>query len=296
MKIWNEPFPNFEGPFAVCIGKFDGLHVGHRLILSTLADEARRHDAQSVAYAFTNGGPLLDTPQEKLSMLETLGMEHVVQAKLDDDFCSLSPEQFIVRLCACGTLKAVVVGADFRFGCDAAGDVALLKRLGVRHGFDVFALGQLTVGGMAVSSTHIRELVREGNVETAAVLLGREYRASGIVQHGMRLGRTLGYPTANFAPEPAKVLPACGVYAAWAEVDGRTWAAMTDIGDKPTFDGKEILYESHLLDYQGDIYGKTITLRLVRRLRDDVRFDGVEALLEQLKRDEADVRALLLRD
>lgn len=296
MQIWNEPFPSFGGPFAVCIGKFDGLHVGHRLILSTLADEARRHNAQSVAYAFTNGGPLLDTPQEKLTMLETLGMGHVVQARLDSDFCSLTPEAFIQRLSACGTLRAVVVGANFRFGCGASGNVAMLRHLGKRYGFEVFALGQVTVGGMAVSSTRIRELVRAGDVENAAVLLGREYRVSGVVREGMRLGRQLGYPTANIAPEPGKVMPAYGVYAACAEVEGHTYAAMTDIGDKPTVGGREPLFESHLLGFDGDLYGKELTLRLVRRLRDEVRFESVEALTAQLRRDEANVRALMLSD
>ncbi len=294
MKIWNEHFPRFDCPFAVCIGKFDGLHVGHRLILSTLADEARRHGAQSVAYVFHNGGALLDTPEEKLSMLETLGMDHVVQADMASDFCSLSPEAFLRQLCACGALKAVVVGANFRFGCGASGDVALLKRLGVRLGFDVFALGQVTMDGLAVSSTLIRERVKAGDVAAAAVMLGREYRVSGVVRQGMRLGRQLGYPTANIAPEPGKVLPAFGVYAAWAEVEGRTYAAMTDVGDKPTVGGKEALFESCLLDFSGDLYGKTLTLRLAHRLRDEVKFESIQALAEQLRRDEASVRAVLL--
>jgi riboflavin kinase / FMN adenylyltransferase len=296
MQIWTENFPKIGQPIAVCIGKFDGLHIGHRLILSTLADEARRHGAQSVAYSFqNNNGALLDTAEEKLEMLQALGMDHVVLAEMGREFMALSPEDFIARLAACGELKAVAVGGNFRFGSGASGDVMRLKRLGLRHGFDVHAIGQVEVAGLAVSSTLIRERVKAGDVESAALMLGREYRMSGIVIDGRRLGRTLGFPTANIAPQPGKALPAFGVYAAWAEVGGRTFAAMTDVGNKPTVQGREILFETHLLDFQEDIYGQRLTLRLVRRLRDEVKFDGVASLAVQLRQDMETVRGMLLK-
>ena len=295
MRIWNKNFPSIGQPITVCIGKFDGLHIGHRLILSTLADQARRHGAQSVAYSFQyKNGELLDTPEEKLEMLQTLGMSHVVLADMGSDFMAMPPEQFIGRLAECGQLKAVVVGSNFRFGRGASGDVALLKKLGLRHGFDVHTIGQVQVGGMVVSSTLIRERVKAGDMEAVTLMLGREYRVCGMVIEGRRLGRTLGFRTANIAPQVGKVLPARGVYAVWADVGEKTYAAMTNIGSNPTVQGSEVVCESHILDFNEDVYGKTLTLRLVKRLRDEVRFESVEALAEQLERDRETVRGMLL--
>jgi riboflavin kinase / FMN adenylyltransferase len=291
MKVYTEYFPTINEPFAVCIGKFDGLHIGHRLILDTLLDEARTQAASSLIYSFEphNGTPLLTSRAEKLELFQSLGIDGVIVAEFTDELMAMTAEEFIQRLADCGRLKAVVVGADFRFGRGAAGDVALLYKLGILYGFTVHAIGQVEVGGQPVSSTLIRQTIREGDAEKAAGLLGREYALSGEVIHGRQLGRKLGFRTVNISLPKGKVVPAYGVYACRVGADGETWPAMTNIGVKPTLDGAEPVVESHLFGFDGDLYGKTITVRLVKKIRDEVRFESLEHLQQQLEKDKLQV-------
>jgi riboflavin kinase/FMN adenylyltransferase len=295
MNIYTEHFPQIDGPFAVCIGKFDGLHIGHRLILDTLLEDARRRGLVSVVYSFEpyNGAPRLTTREEKQALFGALGIDRLIVAELTAEFMAMSAERFIERLAACGELRAVAVGRDFRFGRGAAGDVALLKRLGAGMGFAVHAVEPVTLGGAPVSSTAIRDAVAAGGVGPASLMLGREYALTGEVVRGRELARRLGYNTANMLPPPGKVMPANGVYAAYADVDGRAWPAMTNIGVKPTVNGSELLIESHLLGFEGELYGQTLTVRLVKRIRDEIKFENVDKLAEQLKKDREQVRQIL---
>lgn len=291
MRVFAEPFPKIDEPFVICIGKFDGLHIGHRLILDTLMDEARAKAAVSVAYSFEprNGTPLLTTREEKLNLFSRLGIQCVIQAELSDGLMAMTAEQFIEQLSACGRLKAVAVGQDFRFGRGATGDVELLKKLGNQYGFDVHAIAQVAVDSQPVSSTLIREKVKTGDVECAALLLGREYSLYGEVIRGRQLARQLGYRTANIQMPEGKVIPAYGVYACRVDALGSTWPTIVNIGVKPTINGTELLVESHLLGFEGDLYGKKITVRLVKRIRDEIRFEGLEQLKQQLNIDKMSV-------
>lgn len=295
MRVFSEPFPAINLPFVLCIGKFDGLHIGHRLILDTLLEEAGRLSAASVVYSFEprNGTPLLTAGEEKRELFAALGIAVLITVELGEELMAMTAEQFVEKLAACGDLKAVAVGEDFRFGRGAAGDVALLQKLGQRHRFGVHAIRQVQAEGQAVSSTLIRECVKQGNVERAAQLLGREYSLSGEVVYGRQLGRQLGFRTANILPPAGKVMPSFGEYACWVDVDGKPWPAMANIGIKPTIDGSELLIESHLIGFEGDLYGKRITVRLVKKIRDEIRFTSIDMLAEQLMRDKDMVQHIL---
>lgn len=295
MKVYHQHFPDVCGPFVLCIGKFDGVHIGHRRILDTLAGEARRHSAASVAYSFEprNGTPLLTTREEKIALFEGLGISSVVLAELTDDLMAMTAEQFIARMASCGGLRAIAVGEGFRFGRGAAGNVELLRALGRQFGFEVHEIPQVRLDGQPVSSTLIRECVKSGEVERAAIMLGREYSLSGQVVTGRQLGRQLGFRTANILPPAGKVIPMNGVYACYVDACAGTWPAMVNIGIKPTIDGQELLIESHLIGFEGDLYGKRITVRLVRKIREEIRFDGVGQLAAQLATDRERVISLL---
>ena len=295
MKLYNEPFPNIGRPFAVSVGKFDGVHIGHRLILDTLLEEARRQGLVSVAYSFepVNGAARLTTREEKQALMESLGVDILIMVELTQELMAMPGEAFITTLAGCGELKSVAVGRDFRFGRGAVGDVDLLLRLGAGMGFDVHAVEPVTLGGLPVSSTAIRDAVASGDAGMASLMLGREYALSGEVVRGRELARKLGYRTANILPPHGKVIPANGVYAAYVDAGDQAWPAMTNIGVKPTINGSELLIESHLLGFDGDLYGKQITVRLAKRIRDEIKFADVGKLAEQLQRDGEQVRRIL---
>lgn len=296
MIIHSEHFPHIGGPFVACIGKFDGVHIGHRRILDTLLDEARAHEASSAVFSYEpkNGAPRLTTREEKIALLEELGVDHLALAELTPEFMATPAEEFLKKLLSCGDLKAVAVGQGFRFGRGASGDAELLKRFGAEHGFAVHEIGRVEAGGVPVSSTAIREAVLAGDVELAARLLGREYSLTGEVARGKQLGGTIGFPTANLLKPPGKAMPAPGVYAAWVDVGGQSWPAMTNVGDNPTVAGKYVTVESNLFGFSGDLYGQTVTVRFVKRTRGEIKFTSVNELVEQMKTDESTIRSLLI--
>jgi riboflavin kinase / FMN adenylyltransferase len=296
MKIFTEPFPHIGEPFAVCIGKFDGVHTGHRRILETLLGQAKARRALAVAYSFEprNGAPRLTTAEEKAALLEEMGIGVLIAVDLTENFMAQSARAFIERLATCGGLAAVVVGEGFRYGAGAQGDVTLLREMGRAMDFGVHAIEQVQVGGRPVSSTAIRECLAAGQVERAALLLGREYALTGQVVPGRKLARELGFPTANLLPPANKAMPANGVYATWVETEQGIYPAMTNIGVKPTINGSELLIESHLIGFDGDLYGKTITVRLAGRIRDEIKFDTLEKLQEQMQRDRSTAEKLLI--
>lgn len=291
MNVLSEYFPNIGGPFVACIGKFDGLHIGHRLVLDTLLEEARRHSALSLVYSFEprNGTPRLSMLDEKIELFTALGIDCLIIAELTPEFMATPAEQFVEKLAACGDLKAVAVGRDFRFGQGAMGNVGLLRELGARLGFDVHAIGQAEVDSQLVSSTRIRECVKSGDMECTAKLLGREYALSGEVATGRRLARKLGFRTANILPPHGKVIPAFGVYAAYVDTPDGCWPAMVNIGVKPTVGGDQLLIESHLFGFDGDLYGKKITVRLVAKTRNEIKFASYDQLSEQMAKDKKNV-------
>jgi len=275
-------------PRRLAVGEFDGVHLGHRAVIGD-ADTVLTFDPHPRAVVAPDAAPKLLTPLPvKADIIAGLGVEELVVIPFDGEFAAQSPQAFVddVLVAALGA-REVRVGENFRFGHRAKGDVALLQR---QDAFATTVAAMVEVAGEIVSSTHIRGLVVAGEVEKAAEFLGLPFHLRGIVQHGDKRGRTLGYPTANLVPDNALCYPGNGIYACRAalEVDGawRWWPAAVSIGVRPTFvTGRGVLIEAYLIGYEGDCYDQELRLEFISRLRGEKRFDSAEALIEQMHAD-----------
>ncbi|MEZ4279309.1 MAG: bifunctional riboflavin kinase/FAD synthetase [Myxococcota bacterium] len=294
---------------VLTIGNFDGVHVGHQAILRMIVDRARALDGESVLYTFEphprrvlqseKALRLLETFDQKMETLAAFGVDAVIAEPFDQGFARVSPEEFIQDYVH-GRVRPVevYVGYDFHFGRDREGSMRLLTERGPHLGFSVTVVPEVSVEGRDVNSTRIRQLLSEGQVEEAALLLGRAFCVRGEVTAGDRRGRTLGFPTANLAPE-TEILPAPGVYyghlrQVGAGPEAKSWPAVTNVGYRPTFrDGRDLVAEAHLIDFSGDLYGLEVDLSFEGRLRGEVRFESVDALRAQIARDVASARAHL---
>ena len=282
-------------PSAVALGVFDGVHLGHRAILGAAVAHARALGAPAVACTFEphplevlqpDRAPLpITTLDERLELIAACGIDETVVLAFTPQLATMEPEGFVKdvlvdRLAA----RQVVVGFNHRFGRGARGDAALLRELGARGGFGVDVIEPLTVDGVPVSSTAIRAALGRGDLEAAVRMLGRPYTLPGKVVAGAGRGRTLGFPTANVAPD-RPVLVAPGVYACTAEVAGEPRRAVVNVGVRPTFGEKTLAVEAYLLDFSGDLYGQTVRLTFRSHVREERRFSSVEALRAQIADD-----------
>lgn len=293
------------GPSAVTIGKFDGVHRGHLGVIAQLVAVAAARDLAPVVVTFDRHPMALFNPEacpeslasnaQRAELLEDTAVDATLVLEFDEAFSRLTPEEFVTQvLREALDARLVLVGADFRFGHRGAGDVDVLRSLGEREGFEVVLLDDVTVDGERVSSTRIREHLAAGRVREAAELLGRLPAVRSTVVHGDRIGRELGFPTANLDPAMEGFLPADGVYAAWAWIDGVRYGAAVSIGNNPTFEGVPARRtEAHLLGAKVDAYGKPITLQFVEYIRPMIKFDGVDALVAALTADAERIRAIL---
>jgi riboflavin kinase/FMN adenylyltransferase len=296
---------------VLTIGNFDGLHIGHRQILRTVIDRARAHDGEAVVYTFDphprkvlradRAPSLLTTTEQKLELLAAAQIDLVVLEPFTAEFAKTTPETFVrEHVHAHIDPLEVYVGYDFHYGRDRAGSMKLLTELGPRLGFAVTIIPEVTIGGRDVSSSRIRELLAAGDVEEAKRMLGRSFAVRGAVIRGDQRGRTLGFPTANLAPEN-EVIPAHGVYAGHVRMlddgtppAGTSLPAVTNVGRRPTFKQDDpALAEAHLLDFSGDLYGRRIEVSFEARLRGEERFPGPEALRAQIERDVVAARGKL---
>ncbi len=302
-------FRDDEGPClaprgsVVAIGAFDGVHRGHAALLARVRERAAARGLAAVALSFEPlprqyfGGraavPRLTTPYEKAKRLCALA-DHVGLLRFDARFASTSPEAFVERvLVARLAAREVWVGREFRFGQRRTGDFALLAVLGERHGFEAQAVEPVVNDGERISATTIRTALVAGELERAGRMLGRRWSMGGHVVHGNRLGRKLGFPTANVRMRFG-VAPVHGVFA--VRVDGAGLAkahGVASVGTRPTVGGVEPLLEAHVFDFDGDLYGKRIDVEFVAKLRDEERFDSLEAMTQQMHRDAARARAIL---
>lgn len=277
---------------AVCIGKFDGIHKGHRLLISHAAGQ----EEKTVMFTFSLGeGSVLYAPEEKRYLAEKLGVDYLVEIPFDESFRRQTPEDFAAHILKgkCGAGK-VIVGCDFRFGKERSGDTALLEKLGGKYGFDVVVYDKLILDGEVVSSTRIRRLIQEGEIAQANSLLGTPYFISGVVTKGNQLGRTIQTPTANICPAASKVLPPFGVYAVLADVEGRLYRGVSNLGVKPTIAGKNPTgLEVWLFEYEGDLYGKRMTVYLVDAMRPEQKFDSLLELKTQIQKDTVRAKEIL---
>jgi riboflavin kinase/FMN adenylyltransferase len=293
---------------AVTIGNFDGVHRGHQALVGAAIAEARSASGTSVVLTFDphpsrvlspERAPLaLMTLEQKAEVLEGLGLDRLLVLPFTPELARESPGAFARSLLA-ETLgaRAVVVGANFRFGRNRAGDVALLRQLGAGLGFEVRAVAPVLEDGAPINSTRIREALARGAVESARVLLGRRFFVDGSVVPGVGRGRTLGIPTANLAVVN-ETIPGGGVYACWCRARDEPPApplpAVVNVGRRPTFGGTSVLVEAHLLDFDGDLYGRRLRVEFEARLREERRFEGPGPLVEQIRRDIEAARVLLL--
>ncbi|MBM4337253.1 MAG: bifunctional riboflavin kinase/FAD synthetase [Deltaproteobacteria bacterium] len=294
---------------VLTVGNFDGLHLGHRALLDAVLARAAELGRDSALYTFDphprrllfpeQAQPSLMTRGQLRSELESIGIDVLVREAFDHAFAALSPEEFLrdVIVARVGPAE-IFVGRDFHFGKGRAGSGDWLRDSAAEHGIRVEIIGQVRVGDDDVSSTRVRRCLLRGDVEEASRCLDREYTIWGRVVQGDRRGRTLGFPTANLAPEN-ELLPANGVYAtrvAFLEGDrpgSVAHPAVTNIGTRPTFEPGRVLVETHLLDYAGDLYERRIAVAFARRIRAERRFSGPEELARQIALDAAEARRLL---
>jgi riboflavin kinase/FMN adenylyltransferase len=282
---------------CAAIGVFDGVHLGHQQVLRQTLADAQGHEALAVAITFDRHPnaivapdrvpPMIYSAAQRVRALADAGSGAVLMIPFDTAFSRLSGEEFIRGLAAdFGRLVSVSVGADFAFGHRRSGNVALLQQLGAELGFRVHGLAAVSLDGQVVSSTRIRETIRAGQLDAVNQMLGRPYAMAGEVVRGRQLGSQLGFPTANLETN-GLVLPPNGVYAAHARCGGHVHRAVINIGVRPTVETNTPppRVEAHLLDFRGDLYGAEVELTLVRKLRDELRFPGLDALRAQIARD-----------
>ncbi len=284
---------------VVTVGTFDGVHHGHRALIETVVEKAKERDARSVVISFdphprdiinpgSAGIKQLTTISERREILEEIGIDVLLIIPFTRDFSLLSSEEFVEDIVYKKVgVSEFVIGYDHHFGKDRSGTIETVENLGRKLGFDAFVVSKREMGEVTISSTTIRrELSENGDVEQAANLLGRSYRLNGIVIHGDKRGRKIGYPTANLKAEhPNKVIPKNGVYAVKVRVGEEWFGGMMNIGHRPTFDKIELRLEVNIFNFDEDIYGQTIQIRFIERLRDEVKFSGVEELIDQLGSD-----------
>jgi riboflavin kinase / FMN adenylyltransferase len=309
MEVFAEgAYPEAAPRSAVTIGVYDGVHVGHRHVLGRLREIAAARGLTTAVVTFDphpasivapeRAPQLLTSVERRLELLASLGIDRCVVVGFDESVATEPPAAFVERVLV-GELRAaaVVVGEDFRFGHDRAGDVSLLRAVAGTGGFDVEPVSLDATAGEPISSSRIRSALAEGDVAAAAALLGRPHELEGMVVRGDGRGRELGYPTANLAVDTDLVIPGIGIYAGrWTRPSGETATAAISVGRRPTFyeDG-ELLVEAFLCDVDADLYDERARLEFVERLRGEQKFDSVEDLVAQIERDVDTSRALLRR-
>ncbi|WP_314147660.1 bifunctional riboflavin kinase/FAD synthetase [uncultured Leifsonia sp.] len=308
MKVFTSvaEVPDGYGPSAVTIGKFDGVHSGHRAVIGRLREVAADRGLAATVITFDRNPLEVLAPQkcpaalvsnrQKLSLLAETGIDATLMVTFDRTLADLPPEEFVHRILVDRLhAAAVLVGSDFRFGARGAGDVAMLRELGERYGFTVELIDDVRPEhGRRVSSTWIRELLAEGDVAHATQLLGHVPTVAGVVVHGAKRGRELGFPTANLSPESEGLIPADGVYAGWLTDGGTRYPAAISVGNNPTFEGvpqKQV--EAYVLDEDLDLYGHTVEISFVERIRGMVAYAGIDPLIAQIGEDVERARAIL---
>jgi riboflavin kinase/FMN adenylyltransferase len=293
-----------SGPIFLAIGVFDGVHLGHQAVITASLQHAALTDGTAVVVTFDphplkvlrphDAPHLLTATEHKIALIREVGVEHLLLIKFDQQFASTAPENFIEQLVRHSKpLREICVGHEWAFGKGRRGNVDLLRKLGTQHRFDVISIRPVKVNGTVVSSTAIRQAVEAGDFATAAAMLGRDYTILGTVTGGERLGKKLGFPTANLSAH-SEQFPPNGVYCAEAKLDGQLLRGVVNLGYRPTVsaDKHERVLEIHLLDFDRDIYGKDIEVRFLRYLRPEKKFENVDALVRQIEADVKQAREL----
>ena len=295
--------PPLPQPVLIGLGNFDGVHVGHRTILTRLVEEARARHGTALAMMFhphplsvlrpERPVALILSLRERLRRIAELGVDGVVLQRFGLDFAHLSPQEFARQyLFDAAGVKKVFVGHNFSFGRNRAGNAEILTDIGEQLGFAVEIIRPVVVGKQEVSSTAVRSLLQRADLREVTQLLGQPYAVSGRVVKGFQRGRQIGFPTANLRPRASMLLPN-GVYAVRANVEGTEYNAVANVGVNPTFGENQRTIEAHLFDFSADLYGKCIRISFIEQLREERKFPSVQELVQQIRMDAERARDLL---
>ncbi len=290
---------------VIALGTFDGLHLGHTDVINTARDYAERSGLKLAVFTFSNHPLALIRPdlvpvriisaEEKIKLLESFGVDYLINIPFTEDFAALSPDEFLDRL-ACFNYRCLVVGENFTYGFLGSGKTETLERSGRKNGFDVIVRPLVKMNGNVVSSTGIRNLIQAGHIEYANRMLGRAYAITGTIVHGEQRGRKLGFPTANIELLHGEMaVPAPGVYAVTVSIEGSIYEGMGNIGNNPTFnDVEHARLEVNLFNCSGDLYGKTMSVQFHKYIRAEKKFSGVEELCRQIEEDKKAIKTYFL--
>lgn len=296
MKVYTDiiDFKNVKNP-VVTTGTFDGVHLGHQKIISRLKEAAREENGETVLLTFyphprmvlfpdDNDLKLINTQEEKIELLEQYGIDHLIIYPFTKEFSRLTSVEFVRNILVNNIrTKRLVIGYNHHFGRNREGSFEHLKEYGPLYGFEVEEIPAKDIDSIEISSTKIRNALQAGDVKTAASYLGHEFSLTGRVVDGKKIGREIGYPTANiFVEDKYKIIPADGVYAVQVRHDNRLYGGMLNIGNNPTVNGKHTTIEVNIFDFNKDIYEENATIYFLERLRDEVKFGGLEELKAQL--------------
>lgn len=280
---------------ALTIGVFDGVHLGHKKLLSKLKKEASKNDLMTGVITFSQHPQEVISPQTRLpnltdldqrrELLKNEGIDIVIILPFDAEMAKLSARQFITSLKKHLRLRSLVIGPDFALGKSREGDAAALRTLGQEMGFTVTVVPPMKINGEVVSSTAIRAALTKGDMEKAHRLFGRFFSLHGRIVRGEGRGAKLGFPTANISISPQQALTTDGIYATRAYIDGKVYKSATNIGTRPTFNGHHRTVEVYIIDFKGDLYGKDLKIEIIERVRDEKKFSSIEELKKQMEED-----------
>lgn len=287
---------HFNDNTYIALGSFDGLHIGHMSLINKTIKLAEKHKTKSMIFTFKNHPLMTINPElapklimdnnSKIDVLKNLGVDIINTVDFDKEFMKMSPEDFVINLVKCYRAKGIIVGFNYRFGYKNHGDVELLKNMSENYGFTLNIIEPVKFKGHIVSSSFIRSIIAdEGDIKKANKLLTRPFMMQGTVIKGKQLGRTLGFPTVNLDYDKKFVLPRGGVYYTAVQYKDTIFKGITDVGYNPTTEDNKLSIETHMLDFNKEIYGENIKVYFIERMRDEKKFHSLHELVEQLKKD-----------
>ena len=294
----NEKLNRFleEGTYSyVALGSFDGLHSGHLSLVNKIIELANENKGRSIVYTFKNHPrtlikgatppKLLMDNESKEEILEALGVDLIYFEEFNEEYMKLTPEGFIKYLCEKFKVKGIVVGFNYRFGYKNIGNIEMLKELSTKYGYELYVMEPCNYENEVISSTRIRNELLNGNVDKAMKMLNRPYIIKGKVVHGKKLGRTIGFPTANLDYSKEALIPRKGVYYTNVQWQDKIYKGITSVGNNPTVNGDKLTIETYILDFNNDLYGHNIKVYFIKKIRDEKKFNSIDDLVIQLKKD-----------
>lgn len=301
----NSEVSMFTKPLALAIGTFDGMHRGHISLLNKLFEVCRKDNCHSMVYTFKNHPisflnpsetpPMLLSLKQKISEFQKTGLDYLIIQKFDSVFSKLTPQSFIDNLTDCYNIKHILTGHDFKFGSGGNGNIQMLSELSSSNRFSVTTVPPFKINGRIVSSSAIRTLIMQGKVREAKEFLGYPYTLIGKVEAGVGRGNKLGFPTANLQFDNKMAIPGFGVYLTKTIFEQKEYWGATSVGDNPTFDQAGTHIETHILNFNNNLYGKSLKLLFIDKLRDQVRFNSTEELVEQIRKDVSLIKFMICK-